>query len=100
MEINVQFVKLKTNDFLEVFVVKELSKVAKKYKWILKADVFYKLEKDPKGKGKICDIRLSLPGPQIFATSNEKSFEEATDETISDLLIQLKKYKGNIKPYI
>jgi len=100
MEINVQFVKLKASDFLESFVVKELNKVSKKYKWIIKADVFFKTENDPKGKGQICDIQLSLPGPRIFASSNEESHEAAIDETIRDLLIQLKKYKGNIKPHI
>ena len=81
-------------------VVPPSSQGDKKYEWIIKADVSYTLEKDPKGKGKICDIELSLPGPRIFASSNEESFEAATDETIRDLAIQLKKYKGGIKPYI
>lgn len=100
MEISVQFVKMPTSESMEAFVVKELEKLSKKYDWIIKANVFYKLENDPKGKGKICDIQLSLPGPKIFATSNETSFEEATDETIRDLKIQLKKRKGEMKPHI
>lgn len=99
MTINIQFVKMPTNKFMEDFVIKELKKIAKKYDWIIKSDVFYKLEKDPKGKGKICDIQLSLLGPKIFATSNEESFEAATDETIRDLKILLKKRKGEMKPY-
>lgn len=100
MEINIQFVKMPTSEFMEDFVVKELHKLAKKYEWLIKADVFYKQEKDPKGKGKICDIQLSLPGPKIFATSNEESFEASTDETIRDLKIQLKKRKGEMKPHL
>ena len=100
MEINVQFVKMPTSESMEAFVIKELNKLAKKYDWIITANAFYKLEKDPKGKGKICDIQLSLPGSRIFATSNDVSFEAATDETIRDLKIQLKKRKGEMKPYI
>ena len=100
MEISVQFVKMPTSETMEAFVVKELEKLAKKYDWIITANAFYKLENDPKGKGKICDIQLSLPGPKMFATSNETSFEEATDETIRDLKIQLKKRKGEMKPYM
>ena len=100
MEINIQFVKMPTSEFLEAFVIKELNKLAKKYEWLIKAEVFYKLEKDPKGKGKICDIQLSLPGPKIIASSNEESFEEATDETIRDLKILLKKRKSEMKPHL
>ena len=65
----------------------------------MKAEVFYKLEKDPKGKGKICEIQLSLSGPRIFAVSNEESFQEATDETINDIEKQLEKRKKELKPY-
>ena len=77
MEINVQFVKMATSDHLEVFAIKKLEKLAKKFDWIIKADVFFKIKKDPKGKGKICDIQLSMPGPRIFATSDDQSFEPA-----------------------
>ncbi|MET2985649.1 HPF/RaiA family ribosome-associated protein [Aureibaculum conchae] len=96
MEVIVQFVKMPTSETMETFVRERLEKLEKKYDWIIKADVFYKLENDPTGKGKICDIRLSLPGPRIFATSDEKSWEAATDETIRDIEKQLKKRKSNM----
>ena len=99
MEVIVQFVKMPTSETMEAFVIKRLEKLEKKYDWIIKADVFYKLENDPSGKGKICDIRLSLPGPRIHATSDEKSWEAATDKTIKDLEIQLKKRKPTMKTH-
>lgn len=99
MEVNVQFVKMPTSEYMESFVLKELEKIEKKYEWLIKAEVFYKLENDPTGKGKICEIQVSLPGPRIFASSNEESFEAATDETIKDLDRQLKKRKSEMKPY-
>lgn len=99
MEVTIQFVKIPTSEFMEAFVIKELNKLFKKFDFIIKADVFYKLENDSKGKGKICDIQLSLPGPKIFATSDEESFQLATDETIRDLIIQLKKRKSELKPF-
>jgi putative sigma-54 modulation protein len=99
MEINIQFVKMPTSEFMEEFALKELKKLNKKYDFIIKCDVFYKLEKNPKGKGKICEIQLSLPGPRIFAMSDEVSFELATDETIRDLKVQLEKRKQELKPY-
>jgi putative sigma-54 modulation protein len=99
MEINIQFVKMPTSEHMEAFAIKKLKKLVKRYDWIMKANVFYKLEKDPKGKGKICDIQLSLPGPRIHASSNKEGFEFATDETIRDLEKQLKKRKAEMKPY-
>jgi len=99
MEINIQFVKMPTSEHMEAFAIKKLQKLAKRFEWIMKADVFYKLEKDPKGKGKICDIQLSLPGPRIHASSSKEGFEFATDETIRDLEKQLKRRKKEMKPY-
>ncbi len=99
MEINIQFVKMPTSEHMEAFAIKKLKKLAKKYDWIIRAEVFLKLEQKPKGKGKICDIQLSVPGSRIFASSNEDSFEAAVDETIRDLQIMLKKRKKEMKPY-
>ena len=62
--------------------------------------MFFKLEKDPKKKGKICDIQLSVPGPRIFASSNEENFELATDNSIKDLDKQLKKRKADMRPHL
>ena len=100
MEINVQFVKMATSDLMEAFAIKKLERLGKKFDWIIKADVFYKLEKDLKRKGKMCDIKLSLPGPWIFAASRDESFEAATDETIRDLEKQLNKRKSEMKPHL
>lgn len=100
MNATVQFVDLDRSPYVEALLMKKLKKLFKKYDWILKADVFYKREKGSVGKGKICEIRLSVPGPRIFAFSDEESFEMATDETIRDLERQLKKRKGEMKPHM
>ncbi|GAA4112543.1 hypothetical protein GCM10022393_11040 [Aquimarina addita] len=100
MKINIQFVQMPTSESMERYVDSKLEKLYKKYDWIIKADVFFKKENDPKGNGKICDVELSLPGPKIFATSNEKNYELAFKETLSDLERQLKKRKQEMKPYI
>ena len=49
--------------------------------------------------GKSCNIELSLPGPRIYATSNESTYEAAVNETIRDLQKQLKKRKDTYKVY-
>ena len=94
MTVNIQFVKMMTRDSLESYVTKKLHKNSKKYDWVIRTDVFFKLDNDPSKNGKICDMELSLPGPKVFAKSHEKNFEMAVKETISDIEDQLKKRKG------
>lgn len=100
MEVNIQFQKMPTSEYMEGFVQKKLAKLEKRYEWLIKADVLYKYEKVPNGKGKICEIQLSLPGPRIFASSDEENYELATDNTIRDLDKQLKKRKSEMKPHL
>lgn len=96
MQILFQFVKLKHSDRLATQASEKLSKINSRYQDITRADVFFKKENTPGTDGHVCDIRLSLPGTQIHATSNENSFEEAINETVRDLEDQLKKRKAKL----
>lgn len=99
MTINIQFVNLDYSDSLAEFTTKKLNKLVEKYDWLISADVFFKEEGTNPDKGKICNIKLGVPGPDVFATSDEKNFEMAVKESISDLQIQLKKKKQAFKAY-
>lgn len=99
MESIIQFVQSETDETAQQLVLEKIEQLSKKYTWLIRADVFFKEEKDSNGKGKICDIRLSCPGPRIFASSNEESFEAAIAETIRDLEVQLKKRKGEMNSF-
>lgn len=94
MTINIQYVKMKTSESMSLFITEKLQRIAKKYDWIVRIEVFLKMENDPTKKGHICEMEVSLPGPKIFATSNEKNFEMAVKETIKDIETQLKKRKA------
>jgi len=94
MTISIQFVKIPTSESLDAYISKKLKKLADKYSWLINAEVFIKFENDPSGKGRICEMELSAPGPRIFAVSNENNFELAVKNTISDLEKQLKKRKA------
>jgi len=100
MKIDIQFVRMPVSKTMEAYTIRKLNKLAKKHDLILKVAVFFKKENDPKGKGRICEMELSLYGPRIFASSNEKNYEMAVKETISDLEKQLNKRSKKIKPYI
>ncbi|MDH3699271.1 MAG: ribosome-associated translation inhibitor RaiA [Flavobacteriaceae bacterium] len=97
MTVNIQFVQMPTSESMSDIVTHKLEKLGKKFDWIISADVFFKLENDPAGKGKICEMRLSAPGPRLFAKSEEDDFEKAAATTIKELERQLKKRKEVFK---
>ena len=100
MKIDIQFVNMSVSDTMKEYTDKKLYKLIRNYDSIISIAVFFKKENDPKGNGRICEIELSLAGPRLFASSNEKNYELAVKNTISDLDKQLKKRKGVVKPYV
>ena len=100
MEAIIQFVQAERNATAKELVKEKLDKIGEKYDWIIRAEVFFKEEKDSQGKGKICEIRLSAPGPRIFAQSDRPTFEEAVSETINELEVLLKKRKSEMIEHI
>lgn len=96
MNVEIQFVHAVQNDTLEEQVREKLSKLEKKYEWITNAAVFFKTEKHPNEENYVCEIRLSVPGPQLFASSNETNFNTAINNTIQQLGIQLEKQKAKL----
>jgi ribosome-associated translation inhibitor RaiA len=52
-----------------------------------------KLEKSDITANKVCEIRLAVPGNDLFATSQCTTFEEAVNETIEALQKQIRKLK-------
>ena len=99
MTINIQYVHMETSEAMNQYVTKKLEKLSKKYEWLISAEVHFEVEHNDKDKGKICKMELSLPGPRIFAASNENNYEDAVKNTISDLEKQLKKRKEIYKTY-
>jgi ribosomal subunit interface protein len=96
MKANVQFVNAEWNATAEEIINKKLDSLKRKFDWMISADVHFKAEKEANGKGRICEVKLSLPGPQIHASCNEASFEAAAAGVAEDLEIQLKKRKSEL----
>lgn len=100
MKTDIQFVNMPTSESMEAYTLKKLERLNKKFDWIIKADIFFKRENYPKTLGRICEMELSLSGPRVFASSNERNFELAVKNTISDLEKQLEKRKAVLRPYL
>jgi len=99
MTVKFQYVNTDVSETLSTFTEKKLNKLAEKFDFIISAQVYFKHEDQNHDAGKICNVELSLPGPRVFAASNEKTYEAAVNETIRDLKKQLNKRKETFKTY-
>ncbi|WP_147677558.1 HPF/RaiA family ribosome-associated protein [Algibacter pacificus] len=99
MTVNFEYVGVDASDTLSTFTEEKLEKLFNRYEFLISATIRFKQDEKSHDTGKICNIELSLPGPRIFATSNERNFEVSVRETISDLERQLKKRKEVYKTH-
>lgn len=94
MDINFEYDEVKASARLEELAAKRLDKLADKYDFIIRADVLFKKENtsEPE-KGMICTMRLSVPGPRLFAEASHGNFEASIAEAADDLERQLRRKK-------
>ncbi len=100
MKITVQAPNFTAKEELIAFVEKKLTKLEQYYDRIVFANVFLKVQKASEKENKIVEILLSIPGDDMVAKKEAKSFEEATDECVKSLEKQLKKRKQKEKAYL
>lgn len=93
MEVIIQSPHLTLSQELNNFVADKVNRLAHFYEKIESANVSLKLNKDDRSFSKVCEIRLILPGNDLFAKRQCKTFEEATNQVIDALRQQIKRFK-------
>ena len=93
MKITVQSIHFSADKKLLDFIQKKIDKLDLFYDKIISGEVYLKLENVEDEANKIAEIKLLLPGNQLFAKEKCKSFEEATDQSIESLRKQIEKHK-------
>ncbi|NNE31216.1 MAG: HPF/RaiA family ribosome-associated protein [Winogradskyella sp.] len=89
-----------SSDTLEDFTKEKLETIFTQFDFVIRADVFFKTENTSSDEtGMKCGIRLSAPGPRLFAESSHNTFQDAVSETVNELKRQLKKRKETMKTY-
>lgn len=97
MQIIYEYDDVSSSNRLEKLVEEKLAKLKERFEFVHRADVFFKTENRSDQNEMFCDIRLSMPGPRIFASSNAETFDSAIIETVKDLEDQLRKVKEKMK---
>ncbi|MAN26583.1 MULTISPECIES: ribosome hibernation-promoting factor, HPF/YfiA family [Mesonia] len=100
MDTNFNYVHVSASERLEEFTKEKLNKLKERFDFIVSADVYFKTENSSiKEEGRIAEIQLSVPGPQIFASANQENFDMAVNKTISELKTQLQKKKEKMQTH-
>lgn len=94
MQIRVHSIQFKADAKLIEFIEARLSKLEQVYDKIVWAEVYLKLDKNNELGNKITEIKINASGRDLFAKSQAKKFEEATDSAIEALRRQIKRVKG------
>jgi putative sigma-54 modulation protein len=96
MEIQIQSIHFDADQKLLDFVEKKLSKLDTFYDRIEGADVYLKLDKNDSKENKVVEVKLLVPGHDVFVKEHAKTFEEAVDISLEVLKKQLKKVKDKL----
>jgi putative sigma-54 modulation protein len=93
MNTQMHSIHFKADQKLLSFIQERLNKLEQFNDQIVSAEVFLKLDKDRVKENKITEIKLHIPGKDMFAKKQCKSFEEATDVAVEALRRQIIKDK-------
>lgn len=96
MQIDIRSVHFKTDKKLDQFITEKVSKLSQYFDGVIGSEVSLKLANSDTNN-KITEIRLNVPGNDLYAKKQSKSFEEATDEACEALRRQLIRHKSKLR---
>ena len=93
MKITIQSPGFKADEKLLTFVTKKLQSLDHFNEKIIEGQVCLKIDKLAIPENKVCEIKLVIPGNDLFAAKTSQKFEDAILKVISALKSQLSDLK-------
>ncbi len=87
----------KADTKLENFIREKVTKIGGLFDGVIGSDVILKLDQSSNNENKIAEIRIQLPGNDLFAKKQAKTFEEAIDNAADALKKQITRRKEKVK---
>jgi len=97
MNVTIQSVHFTASEQLEQFIQQKVNKLDQFFDGIVAAEVILKLEKSDSTENKVAEISLNVPGGDLFAKKQSKTFEAAVDLSVDALRKQLIKWKEKVR---
>lgn len=99
MQVQVHSIHFDADRKLIEFIEEKLNKLTTFHDQIIAGEVFLRLEKNDSNENKITEIKLMVPGKDLFAKRQCRTFEEATDEAVEALRRQIRKQRDKARAY-
>ena len=96
MKLQVHSIHFDADQKLVNYIQKKVDKLETFYDRLVGGKVFLRLNNEGTDN-KTVEIKLSVPGAQLFAVEKSRSFEAATDLATDALRMQLKKFKAKLR---
>ena len=93
MNITVQSIKFDADQKLIDFIKRKSSKLEQYLDNIIEGVCYLRLVNVEDEANKVVELKLNIPGNQLFAKAQAKTFEEATDIAVESLRRQINKHK-------
>jgi len=97
MKVIIQTPDFKAQKTLIDFTKEHVEKLAVFNDRIHEGRVCLKIDTSDKGENKVCEIKLVVPGNDLFASRQSNSFEDAISQTMDALKRQLERWKDEHK---
>ena len=94
MNTTINSVKFKADEKLEQFINEKVAKLDRMIDNAIKCEVILKVDKPESDNNKIAEIRIFVPGKDLFVTKQADTFEQAVADGVDTLKIQIEKYKN------
>lgn len=98
MKTQMQSLKFDADQKLLDYVQKKVNKLESHYDRVVDAEVTLKLNNEG-NQNKTVEIKLNVPGNQIFAKEQSTTFEKATDAAVDSIKRQLDKFKEKLRSH-
>ena len=94
MDLKINSVHFTADKKLVEFIQDKVAKLELMYDNIISSEIYLKIDKSDSFENKIAEVKLLLPGSELFAKKQCKSFEEAADLAVHALKKQVEKHKS------
>ncbi len=97
MEINIKSIHFDASVELKAFIEKKVEKLSKTYEDIQNSEVQLKVVKPATALNKEVSLSIAVPGNKLFVDKTCDTFEEAVDQCVDSMKVQLTKFKEKMR---
>ena len=96
MQVKVNSIQFSADQKLVDFINQKVNKLNLFFGNIVDSEVFLKIITPNAINNKLVEIKINVPGKELFAKKKSKSFEEAIDDAVDALRVQITKHKEKL----